>query len=122
MVARLEHLHVVPLYDYWRGPNGAYIVMRWLRGGSLKDVLQNGGFDLEPASLLLDQVASGLDAAHQRQIVHRDIKPVNILLDEEGNAYLSDFGIARDSSSGWLQPYCRPEQRKNPGHDPVPFT
>ena len=100
LVARLEHLHVVPLYDYWRGPDGAYIVMRWLRGGSLKDELQNGGFDLEPASLLLDQVASGLAAAHQRQIVHRDIKPANILLDEEGNAYLADFGIARDFSQG----------------------
>ena len=98
LVARLEHLHIVPLYDYWRGPDGAYIVMRWLRGGSLKTALQDGGFDLEPASLLLDQIASGLAAAHERQIVHRDIKPANILLDEEGNAYLADFGIARDLS------------------------
>ena len=96
LVARLEHLHIVPLYDYWRDPNGAYIVMRWLRGGSLSAALRNGAFDLEPASLLLDQVASGLAAAHYQQIVHRDLKPSNILLDEEGNAYLTDFGIARD--------------------------
>jgi WD40 repeat protein/serine/threonine protein kinase len=96
LVARLEHLHIVPLYDYWRDPNGAYIVMRWLRGGSLGAALRNGAFDLEPASLLLDQVAAGLAAAHYQHIVHRDLKPSNILLDEEGNAYLADFGIARD--------------------------
>jgi serine/threonine protein kinase len=96
LVARLEHLHIVPLYDYWRDPNGAYIVMRWLRGGSLSAALQNGPFELEPASLLLDQVAAGLASAHYQQIVHRDLKPSNILLDEEGNAYLADFGIARD--------------------------
>ena len=70
--------------------------MRWLRCGSLSAVLGNGAFDLEPASLLLDQVAAGLAAAHCQQIVHHDIKPSNILLDEEGNAYLADFGIARD--------------------------
>jgi WD40 repeat protein/serine/threonine protein kinase/energy-coupling factor transporter ATP-binding protein EcfA2 len=96
LVARLEHLHVVPLYDFWRDPDGAYIVMRWLRGGSLGDVLREGAFDLEPTSLMLDQVSAGLAVAHERQIVHRDLKPSNILLDDEGNAYLADFGIARD--------------------------
>lgn len=96
LIARLEHLYIVPLYDYWRDPEGAYIVMRWLRGGSLTAALQEGAFDLESASLLLDQVAAGLTAAHNQQIVHRDLKPSNILLDEEGNAYLSDFGIATD--------------------------
>lgn len=96
LVARLEHLHIVPLYDYWRDPEGAYIVMRWLRGGSLAESLEGGAFDLESASLLLDQVASGLTAAHNQQIVHRDLKPSNILLDEDGNAYLADFGIAMD--------------------------
>ena len=96
LISRLEHLHIVPLYDYWRDPEGAYIVMRWLRGGSLAGALQGGAFNLESASLLFDQVASGLAVAHNRQIVHRDLKPSNILLDEEGNAYLSDFGIARD--------------------------
>jgi serine/threonine protein kinase len=96
LIARLEHLHIVPLYDYWRDAEGTYLVMRWLRGGSLKDVLRKGPLDLEPASLLLNQVAAGLAAAHSKQIVHRDLKPSNILLDEEGNAYLADFGIARD--------------------------
>ena len=64
LIARLEHLHIVPLYDFWRDPGGAYIVMRWLRGGSLSTTLRDGAFDLEAAALLLDQVAAGLAAAH----------------------------------------------------------
>ncbi|MEE9512596.1 MAG: protein kinase, partial [Anaerolineales bacterium] len=96
LIARLEHIHIVPLYDYWRDPDGAYIVMRWLRGGGLDGALQREAFALEPASVLLDQVASGLAAAHSQDVVHRDLKPSNILLDDEGNAYLSDFGIAID--------------------------
>jgi serine/threonine protein kinase len=100
LVARLEHLHIVPLYDYWRDPEGAYLVMRWLRGGSLKDVLANGPYTLDAAALLLDQLASGLATAHAAGVIHRDLKPSNILLDEEGNAYLADFGIAKQLSDG----------------------
>ncbi len=96
LISRLEHLHIVPLYDYWRDQEGAYIVMRWMKGGSLADALGGGPFDLEPARLLLDQVASGLVAAHSRHIIHCDLKPANIMLDEEGNAYLGDFNIAMD--------------------------
>ena len=80
LISRLEHLHIVPLYDYWRDPDGAYIVMRWMRGGTLAEALQGGAFDLEPASLLLDHVAGSLAAAHHQQIIHRDLKPSNILL------------------------------------------
>ncbi len=96
IVARLEHPHIVPLHDYWRDPDGAYLVMRWLRGGSLRDVLQQGAFDLRSTALLLDQVANALSLAHRNNVIHRDIKPGNILLDEDGNAYLTDFGIAKD--------------------------
>lgn len=96
LIARLEHLHIVPLYDYWRDPDGAYLVMRWLKGGSLADALTTGAFDLESAVLLLNQIASALDAAHRASVIHRDLKPSNILLDEDGNAYLADFGIAKD--------------------------
>lgn len=100
LVARLEHLHIVPLYDYWRDPDGAYLVMRWLRGGSVKDALNTGPFALNPATLLLDQVAAGLSTAHVAGVIHRDLKPSNILLDDEGNAYLADFGIAREVGEG----------------------
>ena len=96
VISRLEHLHIVPLYDYWRDAEGAYLVMRWLRGGSLKEALQDGALNLGPASKILDQLASGLNAAHRQQIIHSDLKPSNILLDEDGNAYLADFGIAQD--------------------------
>ena len=95
LVARLEHLHIVPLYDYWRDPEGAYLVMRWLRGGSLQRALLEGPFELRPAALLIDQVAAGLAAAHHQGVIHCDLKPSNVLLDEEGNAYLADFSIAR---------------------------
>jgi len=95
LVARLEHPHIVPLYDYWRDPSGAYLVMRYLRGGSLRKLLARGPLDLARAITLLDQIASALDAAHRRGVVHRDVKPDNIMLDDDGHAYLSDFGIAK---------------------------
>ncbi|MEQ9032326.1 MAG: protein kinase [Aggregatilineales bacterium] len=97
LIARLEHMNIVPLYDYWRDPDGAYLVMRYLRGGSLHDYIrEHGKLDIEEAVNMLTQVAQGLHIAHRNQIVHRDIKPSNILLDEDSNAYLGDFGIAKD--------------------------
>ena len=94
LVAQLEHPHIVSLYDYWRDPEGAYLVMRWLRGGSLRDALERGPWNAEPAMRLLDQVRGALSYAHRQGVVHGDLKPANVLLDEDGNAYLSDFGIA----------------------------
>ena len=100
LVAQLEHLHIVPLYDYWRDPEGAYLVMRLMKGGSLSDSLKSTGpWEPAAAARLVDQIASALDAAHQQGVVHRDLKPANILLDEDGNAYLSDFGIAKELSA-----------------------
>jgi ABC-type oligopeptide transport system substrate-binding subunit/serine/threonine protein kinase len=96
LVARLEHPHIVPLYDTWRDENGAHLVMRLLRGGTLKDLLKTGPMGLEAAVKLVEQIASALDAAHQEGIIHRDLKPSNILFDKRGNAYLSDFGIAKN--------------------------
>src|SRR5512145_2098366 len=79
LIARLEHLHIVPLYDYWRDPDGAYLVMRWLRGGNLRDALANGPYGLESAALLLEHIGSALAVAHRNGVVHRDLKPANIL-------------------------------------------
>jgi WD40 repeat protein/serine/threonine protein kinase/DNA-binding SARP family transcriptional activator len=104
LVARLEHPHIVPLYDYWREPDGAYLVMRWLRNGSLQARLADGPLDLATTVTVVDQIASALHAAHRQGVVHRDIKPANILLDEDDNAYLSDFGIAIDVERQFEQP------------------
>ncbi|MDX1991445.1 MAG: protein kinase [bacterium] len=97
LVARLEHPFIVPLYDYWREPSGAYLVMRWLRGGSLQQALEKDG-PWEPlrVSRMLNQIAEALAVAHRQGVIHRDLKLDNILLDENGNAFLSDFGIAKD--------------------------
>jgi serine/threonine protein kinase/DNA-binding XRE family transcriptional regulator len=96
LVARLEHPHIVPLYDYWRDPSGAYLVMRFVRGGSLQAALRRGPWALDQVARLLEQIGGALHFAHRHAVVHRDIKPANILLDEDGNAYLADFGIAKD--------------------------
>ncbi|HKW58136.1 MAG TPA: protein kinase, partial [Candidatus Dormibacteraeota bacterium] len=101
LVARLEHPHIVPLYDYWRDPGGAYLVMRYMKGGNLAQLLRNRG-RLQPreASRLMDDVASALSFAHRSSVVHRDVRPQNVLFDEEGNAFLSDFGIAKVLTGG----------------------
>src|SRR3954468_16276666 len=67
LVARLEHPFIVPLYDYWRDLDGAYLVMRWLRNGSVREALREGPFDLPSAARLLDQISSALATAHRNQ-------------------------------------------------------
>ena len=109
LVARLEHLHIVPLYDYWRDSDGAYLIMRRMRGGSLREALKDAPFDLQSCALLVDQISTALAFAHQYRVIHRDIKPENILLDEDGNAYLSDFGIAKDLSFSDSGPSSLPD-------------
>src|SRR5258708_18649017 len=83
VIARLEHAHIVPLYDYWRDPGGAYLVMRWLRGGSLRNLLRHGPLPPDDVVRIVDQLAGAFQVAHRHQIVHRDLKPDNILLDED---------------------------------------
>lgn len=94
MVANLEHPHIVPLYDFWREPDNAYLVMRWLRGGTLRDQVTRCRLSLDETARLVQQVGGALEAAHRRGIVHRDIKPANVFCDADGNYYLGDFGIA----------------------------
>jgi class 3 adenylate cyclase/tRNA A-37 threonylcarbamoyl transferase component Bud32/tetratricopeptide (TPR) repeat protein len=95
LIARLEHPHLLPVYDFDGDHDPPYIVMRYLEGGTLKQILAQG--ELPQAEILytLRQVASALDYAHRQGVVHRDLKPSNIMIDKEGNAFVTDFGIAR---------------------------
>lgn len=102
VIASLEHAAIVPVYDYGEEDEQPYLVMRYMPGGSLRDRIKKGKLSLEESATLLKRIAPALDKAHRRGIVHRDIKPENILFDEEGEAYISDFGIAKitENSTG----------------------
>ena len=102
-VAKLEHPHIVPLYDYWRDDESAYLVMRFIRGGSLRDELESSGaLPLEQVRQAFNHICDALQAAHDQGVIHRDLKPENILRDERGDVYLTDFGIAKDLSAEGL--------------------
>lgn len=99
--ASLEHAHIVPVYDYGATKEVTYIVMRLLTGGTLSERAQqhrlagHETISLSEVADILKQIASALDYAHSRGVIHRDIKPGNIMFDNQGSAYLTDFGIAR---------------------------
>lgn len=124
LIAQLEHPQIVPLYDYWRDASGAFLVMRLMRGGSLQSRL-GSRWSLDAALRLADELGAALLVAHRRGIVHCDVKPANILLDEEGRAYLADFGIGqggRDAvnrlTQGAGSDYLSPEQMRR--RAPIP--
>jgi serine/threonine protein kinase/DNA-binding LacI/PurR family transcriptional regulator len=99
VIARLEHIHILPIYAYGINEEMAYLAMRWLRGGSLSELLRREGVSLDRSADLFKQFASGLSYAHSKGIIHRDLKPSNIMLDDAGNAYLTDFGLAKLTES-----------------------
>jgi DNA-binding SARP family transcriptional activator/WD40 repeat protein len=94
LVASLEHPHIVSLFDFWRDPEGAYLVMPYLRGGDLDHLLRQGPLRPETALELIRAIGGALAYAHRRGIIHRDVTPHNVLLDDEGHPYLADFGVA----------------------------
>lgn len=100
MVALLEHPAIVPVYDFGEEEGQPYIVMRYMSGGSLSDLLKKGPLPLNEVVKMITRLAPALDAAHAKGIIHRDLKPGNILFDQYGNAFLSDFGIARLTQAG----------------------
>jgi serine/threonine protein kinase len=94
-IAHLEHTAVVPVYDCGEDGEQLFLVMRYMQGGSLKDRLTHGAIPPPAAADILRRVASALDKAHSLGMVHRDIKPGNILFDSEGNPYITDFGLVK---------------------------
>jgi streptogramin lyase len=120
LAASLEHPNVVPIYAAGDQDGHLYIAMRYIEGRDLRQVLRDGVLEPSRAIAICRQVASALDAAHQQDLVHRDVKPSNILLDASGRAYLADFGLSRLSSDAAKPPeveaslgtidYVAPEQ------------
>ncbi len=118
-IAALEHACIVPVFDFgWYGSQ-PYIVMRHMAGGSLEDYLvRETQISLNEVADIISRVAAGLDAAHEEGIIHRDVKPSNVLFDHMGQSYLSDFGLAQfleqaGEEQGWLigtPEYMSPEQ------------
>ena len=125
LAASLDHPHVIPIYEAGEHDGQLYLAMRFVEGSDLRTILEREE-KLSPERTLavLAQIADALDAAHRRALVHRDVKPANILLDEDEHAYLTDFGITKqvggdstDTGSvvGTLD-YLAPEQIRG---DPV---
>lgn len=103
--ASLEHPHIVAIYDYGTQNGLSYVVMRLLTGGSLADrmayrVEHNGALPtLNEVTKIIRELADALDYAHQRNVIHRDIKPNNVMFSETGMSFLVDFGLARLSGA-----------------------
>lgn len=118
--AHLQHPHILPVMDFGEDAGMPYIVMRLVEGGTLADMIRRGPLPVVETARILTEVAEALDHAHTQGVIHRDIKPGNILFDGQNNAFLTDFGIARlmnadgnlTSTGGFLgtAAYASPEQ------------
>lgn len=116
IIASLEHYAIVPVYDYGNHEGWPFLVMRLMDGGTLKDSIEQGPLPLVEIQIVLERIGAALERAHSKNVVHRDIKPTNIFMDEDGLVYLGDFGIARltqgDQTTSYLGSprYMAPEQ------------
>ena len=98
-LAKMKHRDIVNIYDYGEHEGAPYLVMEYLQGGTLKE-LTGRPIPYYDAARLLLPIARALDYAHKRGVLHRDVKPANILITEDGDPLLSDFGIAKMLESG----------------------
>jgi hypothetical protein len=95
VAARVRHAHVCPIHDVGEVDGRPYVVMAFIEGQSLRHLLKSGPLEPVRAADLVAKIALGLEAIHKEGIVHRDVKPANILIDTSGHPYLADFGLAR---------------------------
>jgi YVTN family beta-propeller protein len=103
IAASIEHPNVIPVYEAGEGEGMLYLIMRYVEGTDLRALIDaEGGLPPERAARIVGQVAAALAAAHRRELIHRDVKPANVLIDaggERDHAYLTDFGIARHAAA-----------------------
>ncbi len=100
VLASLSHPHIVEVVDRGEDDGRIYFAMEYVRGESLRRLLEQGPLDVEEVVRLAGEIASALTYAHERGVVHRDLKPENVLLDEEGRVHLVDFGLSRLAGDG----------------------
>lgn len=100
IVGRLLHPNIIPIFDYAAFENQPYLVMQYVSGQTLKQRMRLKPLTLQEVTEVLNAVASALDYAHQNDVLHRDVKPSNVMLDGSGRPYLTDFGLARIASLG----------------------
>ena len=121
LAASLDHPNVIPIYDADEIDGVLYLAMRYVNGPSLRELIrERGSFSTDETARIMEQIAGALDEAHRAGLVHRDVKPANILLSERrDHAYLCDFGLAKRTTSKELTQtgsflgsvdYCAPEQ------------
>lgn len=118
LAASLDHPNVVPVYDAGEADGHVFIAMRFVDGSDLGAELRKGPLTVERAVDIVAQIAAALDSAHEQGLVHRDVKPSNVLVDHRGHCYLTDFGLSRsatepdraDGSLAGTVDYVSPEQ------------
>jgi serine/threonine-protein kinase len=100
IVARLDHPNIVSVYDFDEHEGQPYLVMKYVEGPTLKDLMQKTTLTLDEIRRVMGAVASALTYAHEEGVLHRDIKPSNIIIGHDGMPYLTDFGLARIAQQG----------------------
>ena len=95
LAASIDHPNIVPVYDAGEVAGELYLAMRYVEGSDLRRLLTDGRLPKERTVRIVSQVADALDAAHARGLVHRDVKPSNVLVGDGDHAYLADFGLTR---------------------------
>ena len=117
LLAKLNHPHIVTIHDFGEIGGLFYLVMEFVDGVNLRDLLRDGKLEPKQALAIVPPICEALQYAHAKGIVHRDIKPENLLLDREGRIKIADFGIAGLVGAGGenigTPPYMAPEQRGN---------
>ena len=126
VVAKLEHPNIVPIYDFSEHEGRPYLVFKYVRGETLKARLEKSQLTYKESRQIFRVIASALAYAHNQGVLHRDVKPSNVLLDTAGGIYLADFGLARITEtsqttlSGQMMMgtphYISPEQAKGLGN------